>query len=154
MTFLKKRDVELMTMVLRLGGGSVFLWFGIDKWIHPETWFGYIPDWLWPLTPVGAEETLILLGIVEFAIGVALIMGKYVREAAILAVVQLVAILAVTGANEVTVRDVGLIGMYIALIIEDDRRAKQRIPADVLSWLGVLFVFVVFFVGILYLKSS
>lgn len=154
MTFLKKKDAELMILVLRLGGGSVFLWFGIDKWIHPEAWFGYIPDWLWPLTPVGAEETLILLGILEFAIGAALIVGKYVREAAILAVVQLVGILMIMGANEITIRDVGLIGIYIALIIEDDRRAKRRIPPEILSWAGILFVFMVFFVGILYLKSS
>lgn len=154
MTFLKKRDAELMTMLLRLSGGSVFLWFGIDKWIHPESWFGYVPDWLWPLTPVGAEETMIIFGILEFLIGAALIMGKYVREAAILAVVQLLAILVVTGANELTVRDVGLMGIYLALIIEDDRHAKRRIPPDILSWIGILFVFVVFFVGILYLKSA
>lgn len=154
MTFLKRRDSELMIMVLRLGGGSVFLWFGIDKWIHPESWFGYIPNWFWPLSPVGAEETLIILGILEFLIGAMLIMGKYVREAAILAVVQLFAILVVTGANEVTVRDVGLMGIYLALIIEDDRRAKWRIPPDILSWIGVLFVVVVFFVGILYLRSA
>lgn len=143
-----------MTMVLRLSGGSVFLWFGIDKWIHPESWFGYVPDWFWPLSPVGAEETLIILGIVEFVIGATLIMGKYVREAAILAIMQLAVILVVTGANELTVRDVGLMGIYLALIIEADRHAKRRIPPDVLSWAGIAFVLVVFFVGILYLKSA
>ena len=154
MSLLKKRDIDLMTMVLRLGGGSVFLWFGIDKWIHPQAWFGYVPDWLWPLTPVGPEETLIILGILEFGIGAALIMGKYVREAAILAVVQLLMIVLVVGVNEISVRDVGLIGIYLALIIEDDRRAKRHMPPDVLSWAGILFVILVFFVGILYLKAS
>ena len=150
---LKKRNVDLMTMLLRLGGGSVFLWFGIDKWLHPEAWFGYVPEWLWPLSPVGPEETLILLGVVEFAVGAAIIVGKYVREAAILAVVQLVAIVAVTGMNEITIRDLGLMGIYLALIVEDDRRAKRHIPQDVLSWAGAVFVLVVFFSGILYLKS-
>ena len=154
MTFLRKRDVELMTMVLRFAGGSVFLWFGIDKWIRPEAWFGWMPAWFWPLSPLGADQMMIMIGIAEFIIGLLLVMGRYVRAAAIAAVIQLSVILAVTGIHEVSVRDAGLLGIYFALIVDADRRAERRIPPNMLSVAGVLFVVVLFVIGILYLRSS
>lgn len=153
MGFLRKREIELMTMVLRFSGGSVFLWFGIDKWIRPEAWYGWMPTWLWPISPLTADQTIVLIGIAEFIVGLLLVAGRYVRTAAIIAVVQLSLILAVNGIHEVAVRDAGLLGVYLALIVEADRREEKRIPPNVLSWAGILFVVALFLIGLLYLKS-
>lgn len=154
MGFLRKREIELMTMVLRFSGGSVFLWFGIDKWIRPEAWYAWMPAWVWPMSPLGADRTIIFLGVFEFAVGLLLVMGRYVRMAAVIAVVQLSVILAMNGIHEVAVRDAGLLGVYLALIVEADRRAERRIPPNALSWAGIAFVIVLFLIGLLYLKSS
>ena len=33
-------------LVLRLGLAFVFGWFGIDKFLHLQNWYGWIPQWM------------------------------------------------------------------------------------------------------------
>ncbi len=93
-------------LLLRIGLGGVFLWFGIDKFVHPEIWLNYIPEWF----PMLVSEGLFinLLGIVESLIGFFVLVGFYSQLAAGIAALMLVPIIFSLGYNELMVRDVGL----------------------------------------------
>lgn len=91
-------------VAVRFGLGLVFLVFGIDQWIRPEHWFGYLPDWVG-----GSPELLIHLnGTFDLAIGIMLLLGLLTRIVAILATLHVFGIALTVGFNEVAVRDAGL----------------------------------------------
>ena len=67
MGFFIKRNEDLLITVLRFAGGSIFLWFGLDKFVHTEAWYGWVPPWVWPYVPMPAETFMLLQGGIEFA---------------------------------------------------------------------------------------
>jgi len=102
-------------LLLRVGLGGVFLWFGIDKFVHPEIWLNYIPEWF----PMLVSEGLFinLLGIVESLIGFFVLVGFYSSLAAGLAALMLVPIIFSLGYNELMVRDVGLFFLAVGIAV-------------------------------------
>lgn len=93
-------------LLLRIGLGSVFLWFGIDKFFNSSVWQHFIPDWFPMLIP--AEAFILLLGVVETIVGVLVLFGLFTRFAAGLAALMLIPIIISLGYNEIGVRDFGL----------------------------------------------
>ena|SRR3990172_859580 len=102
---MNKNDLGLL--LLRIGLGSVFLWFGIDKFFHPNIWVNYIPPWFPMLIPVSAF--ILLLGIVETLIGALVLFGLFTRFAAGLSALMLIPIIISLGYTEIGVRDFGLL---------------------------------------------
>ncbi len=102
-------------LLLRLGLGGVFLWFGIDKFVHPEIWLNYIPEWF----PMLVSEGLFinLLGIVESLIGFFVLVGFYSQIAAGIAALMLIPIIFSLGYNEIMVRDVGLFFLAVGIAV-------------------------------------
>lgn len=99
-------------LVLRLGLALVFGWFGIDKFLHVSAWYGWIPAWL---TFVPLDAFLYVLGALEVIAALLLLIGIYVRIASLACAALLIAVVLNFGINEITVRDIGLIGMALAL---------------------------------------
>ena len=106
--------------VIRIGLAIVFLLFGIDKFINPELWFGYVPNFILQLTPLSLNLFIFLLGILEAIIGLFLLLGFLTRITAIIAAILLLGVIFTVGYNEITVRDIGLLAMAISLIITKD----------------------------------
>ena len=100
-------------LLLRIGLGSVFLWFGIDKFFHSIVWQNFIPDWFPMLIP--AEAFILLLGVVETLVGILLLLGLFTRFAAGLAALMLIPIIISLGYNEIGVRDFGLFMLAFGL---------------------------------------
>lgn len=100
-------------LLLRIGLGGVFLWFGIDKFIHPDIWVHYIPSWF-PML-ISVSIFVLLMGIVETLVGFMLLAGFYTRIAAVLAVLMLIPIMISLGYNEIGVRDFGLLLLAFGL---------------------------------------
>jgi len=100
-------------LLLRVGLGGVFLWFGIDKFIHPDIWVHYIPSWFPMLIPVSIF--VLLMGIVETLVSLMLLAGFYTRIAAVIAALMLIPIMISLGYNEVGVRDFGLLLLALGL---------------------------------------
>ncbi len=100
-------------LLLRVGLGGVFLWFGIDKFIHPGIWVHYIPSWFPMLIPVSIF--VLLMGIVETLVGLMLLAGFYTRIAAVIAALMLIPIMMSLGYNEIGVRDFGLFLLALGL---------------------------------------
>lgn len=113
-------------LALRLGLGAVFLWFGVDKFIQPQYWVdAWMPQWAQQFAQsigMSVANAIFLVGIFEVLVAISLVTGFFSRVFAAAAIVFLVAILAVSGLNEVVVRDIGLIAALVALVIWPERR--------------------------------
>lgn len=106
-------------LVLRLGLTFVFGWFGIDKFLHVSTWYGWIPAWL---SFVPQNMFLYVLGVLELVAAILLLGGRFVRFASLGCAALLIGVVASFGINEITVRDIGLIAMALALAMLPEQR--------------------------------
>ena len=99
-------------LVLRLGLAFVFGWFGIDKFLNVSAWYGWIPSWL---SFVPQDGFLYVLGALEVIAALLLLIGRYVRLASLGCAALLIGVVVSFGINEITVRDIGLAAMALAL---------------------------------------
>jgi uncharacterized membrane protein YphA (DoxX/SURF4 family) len=102
-------------LVLRIGLGIVFLWFGIDKIINPLNWAGWVPEGIRPLIPFDDEVHMAIQGVVEGALGALMVAGLFTRIVGIISSAVLLAIIIAIGLNDIAGRDIGLLGGALAL---------------------------------------
>lgn len=153
MRFFRKDDSELMLVVQRFAAGSVFLWFGVDKWVRPEAWYGWVPGWVWPFVP-NMDVFMYLNGAFEVTVGICLVTGRFLREASIAAFLFLLGVTLMVGVSEVTIRDLALMGIFLSLIIHANALAKRRLPQQLLRTTVGLYVAYLFIYGVLYLRAT
>ena len=108
--------------------GLVLAWFGYHELIAPQLWTGYIPG---ISTTSGFAIVLVLAhGLVLLILAVAIIAGIAIRLAAATAAVLLLEIvvsLTITGGlTDLTLRDVGVLGLAIGLT----GGARQRVRCE------------------------
>lgn len=155
MRFLQKDAREFVMVVLRFAAASVLLWFGVDKWIHPEAWYGWMPSWLWTILPDGTIDWFLFLnGTFEFVLGCLLAAGVLLRVASAAAFLFVLAVTLTIGANEISVRDMSLMGIYLALFLHADAESRKRVPQQVIATVVGLYVLMLFVYGVLYLRSA
>lgn len=108
-------------LALRLGLATVFLWFGIDKMFHPAYWLNaWIPKQIIEILSslnISGIQFIYLNGIFEILIGLSLVTGVFMKFFSVLAILFLMGVLVFVGINEVTVRDFGLIGGFMAVLL-------------------------------------
>ena len=120
-------------VVLRVGLSIVFLWFGITQVINPESFLGYIPEWLYPHEssmihehplrmmhniPSIPTHTLIMgNGFLEIIFGGLLLIGLWTRISAIVLTFHLMGIIIGLGYNDIAVRDFGLMAGTITVAL-------------------------------------
>jgi len=103
--------------ILRIGLGITFLWIGILIFQNPEAWGSFMRPWATNLVPIDIVQAMIGTAILDIVIGALLICGFFTRLAAFVGSLHLVIILVVSGINDVTVRDIGLLGASLALAL-------------------------------------
>lgn len=107
-------------LLLRLAIAFVFLSFGIWELIDPQYWVGFIPGWTMVLGP--AVTIAMLHGAVLVLVGLAVLLGLWLRWSALLASLMLLEIclglLLSSGFSDLLVRDVGLLLVAVALIFD------------------------------------
>ena len=107
-------DPRLATWMLRLGLAFVFAYAGIESIREPLAWAGYLPHFL--ATSDQATNLVRVFGTFELLLVAWLLVGKYLRYAALVAFALLAGIVVVNpAALTVTFRDVGLAAMAAAL---------------------------------------
>ncbi|MEK7589406.1 MAG: DoxX family membrane protein [Patescibacteria group bacterium] len=120
------QSLKLSNLILRLCLAAVFLWFGIDKFIHPNYWIDvWLPQSVVAISEsigLGSKEFMYLNGIIEVLIGVSLISTLLMRVFAPIGILILIGVMVFHGFNEILIRDLGLIGGLAALIFWPDRR--------------------------------
>ncbi len=120
MNFINKIQAE---WPLRLGLGLMYLYSSYDIFYHTQNWKGYIPQWFFHLIiPIMSIDLYLKLQAVgEFVIALlflAWFSGKWgVRIAAILSTIEMLAIILLSGIDNVTFRDIGLLGASLSLLI-------------------------------------
>ena len=105
--------------------GAVFLWIGLDIIFHPTNWIGFVPQDV----PLGLsrEREVCLNGVFDVALGGLLSMRWWEKLVAALAVLHLGGILVTSGIDAVLIRDVGLLGMALALLAWPTKYRKHRL---------------------------
>lgn len=112
----------------RLLLGLVLAWFGYHELVRPALWTGYVPG----VSATSDFAILLVLahGWVLLMLAVAIIAGIAVRLAAAVAaaaLLQIVITLTITGGlTDLTMRDVGVLGLAICLTGEHRQRAALR----------------------------
>jgi hypothetical protein len=109
--------------MLRLGLGATYVYSGIDLMRHPSGWvwaLAALPETIRKvIDAVGVENYLRLQGGVELVLAACFLLWFVprwmVKTAALLAAVELAAILAFVGVSLVTFRDFGIIGAALGL---------------------------------------
>lgn len=112
------------TFILRIGLGIVILWFGVSQLLTPSEWVSWVPAWTgtFGLTPL---TVVYLNGVFETIFGALLLLGIYVRFAAILLFLHLVVIIIEIGMNSIGIRDFGLAAALLALAWSPDLDPAQ-----------------------------
>ena len=108
--------------------GLVLAWFGYHELVQPALWTGYVPI----INAQSALATVLVLahGWVLLVLAVALIAGILPRVAAAVAgllLLEIVISLAVSGGlSDLTLRDVGVLGLAIAVAASDNQRLTLK----------------------------
>ncbi len=103
--------------LLTVGVVFVFGYFGIDKFVHPQLWIGWLPDWMSGLLGFSLNGWLSIIGFLEILFALMLLIPvRAIRQAgAVLCALHLVGVLTQTGWNDIAVRDIGLLLMCLGL---------------------------------------
>lgn len=105
--------------------GLVLAWFGYHELVQPGLWTGYVP--LIASSSSVAVIAVLAHGWLLLLLAVALVAGIRIRVAAAVAAIvllQIVVTLTITGGlSDLTLRDVGVLGLAISLT----GRARQRL---------------------------
>lgn len=121
--------VSLTPFIGRILLGLVLAWFGYHELVQPGLWTGYVPV----LSPTSSLATVAVLahGWMLLVLAVALVAGIAPRVAAAIAALLLVEIvisLTISGGlSDLTLRDVGVLGLAIMLTgVRQDRLVLTR----------------------------
>jgi hypothetical protein len=106
----------------------VFGYFGIDKFVHPLLWTGYLPLWMHGLLGMDKNIWIKIVGASEIGMALLLLIPHiYARLAGtILVILHLAAVLVQVGWNDIGVRDIGLMlaaGALLVLLWNDWKKA-------------------------------
>ena len=102
-------------LILRFGLAAVFLWFGYSQLSDAANWTSWVPAWASSLTHLPGTTIVLANGLFEVVFGSLLVLGLWLRGAAILLALHLALITFEIGLNEIGVRDFGLTMATIAL---------------------------------------
>lgn len=115
-------------IILRISLALVFIGLGIDRFLHPNYWLTVAsPNWL---EFIGGRLSLVGLQLVyavavfEILIGLGILFGIFTKFFSGLAVLFLTGMLLSNGLDEIGFRDLGLIGVLIAIIFWPNKRSK------------------------------
>ncbi len=98
--------------------GFVAVWFGIQEILHPASWTAFVPKFATTIAP--AISLVIIHGVVLCLAGLAMGFNFYRRIAATIFALMLAHIIFILvsgshGLDEISVRDIGLLGGALSL---------------------------------------
>ena len=110
---------NLAKYVLIASLAFLFVWFGVDKLLHPATWVGWMPGWMDGLLGMDMEVWLNVVGVTEFMLGILLLIPiqKVRLVTAGVIILHLLFVVFQVGWNDIVVRDIALLGSAVALLL-------------------------------------
>ena len=121
---------EYSVPIARIGMAFVFLWFGLSQLYDPQSFTGYLPQWILPgqmgmmhsvmammyNTNFQVSTFVLFNGIFDSVLGFLLLIGFFTRVVALIAALHLLFIAFSLGYNDIAIRDVGLALMALSLV--------------------------------------
>ena len=107
---------EYAPAVLRIGLALLLLWFGLTNVFDPNMLVGYLPS-SFPSNLITPITFMVLNGIFEIIIGLALSLGFLTRIASFLAFLHILGIGISLGYNDIAIRDYGLAIAALAVFL-------------------------------------
>ncbi|MDO8495967.1 MAG: DoxX family membrane protein, partial [bacterium] len=108
------QSLKYSNLVLRISLAIVFLWFGIDKFFHPDYWANaWVPQSVSLFAEnfkINSIDIIYMAGAFEVLVGVSLVTNIFVALFSSLAILFLGSIMLFNGFSEILVRDIGLVG--------------------------------------------
>jgi uncharacterized membrane protein YphA (DoxX/SURF4 family) len=102
-------------VVLRMGLGFVFMYFGWQSVSNPSMFMGLVPAWTTAIVP--ASALVFIHGTFEIIAGVLLFSGYFTRLISILLFLDLLHIISLLGWDSISVRDFGLATSMLAVFL-------------------------------------
>ena len=120
------QSLRYSNIFLRLGLAVVFIWFGVDKFLNPEYWLSaWVPQSVLLLASklgIGGMDVVYASGVFELLVGASVLSNIFIKIFSVLAMIFLIIVLFTFGMSEVLIRDVGLMGGFLALLFWPERR--------------------------------
>ena len=120
------QSLRYSNLFLRLGLAAVFIWFGVDKFLHPEYWLSaWIPQSALSLASkvgIGGTDVVYAVGVFELLVGASVLSNVFIKIFSVLALLFLTTVLFTFGISEVLIRDIGLMGGLLSLLFWPERR--------------------------------
>lgn len=105
---------NLVSFLLRLGIASVFLYAAVASILEPDSWVGFLPQWMGSFFPL--YTLLIIFSVYEIGLALWLLSGKSAFYAAAIAALTMAGILVQNlGAFDIVFRDVAILFSALAL---------------------------------------
>ena len=121
-----RHSFHLSNLCLRISLAIVFLWFGIDKFVHPQYWLdAWVPRSVLNVLAfikISGRDFIYINGVFEILVGISLLANLFTKVFSSIAIVFLMGVLVVHGFNEVIIRDIAMIGAFLAIIFWPDKR--------------------------------
>lgn len=109
---------KISNLILRWGLALTYFYSGFDLIAHPTSWSVYVPYWFANLLPVEVTTFIQFQGGIEILMALAFVSGYFLRPAAFLSAVEMVAILILYGIDAVTFRDLAILGGSLAIFMQ------------------------------------
>jgi uncharacterized membrane protein YkgB len=104
--------------ILRVSMAVTFLWISVLIFKSPLFWTGFLPVFVLNASPISAVEIMYIVAVVDAIIGVMFLVDWKVHWAGLFAALHMLGILAVSGIDDITVRDIAIMGAGVALLSE------------------------------------
>lgn len=147
--------------LLRIGISLLFLWFGVSQIINPESFLGYVPQWISPHSPQMIHEhflelmhnitvpsvhiTIMVNGIFEALFGLFLLLGLFTRVSSLALSINILILVFGLGYNDIAIRDIGLMVATLSIFLHGisiyslDNILKNKLTnKSLIGWLYVL----------------
>jgi len=111
-------------VLLRFGLGLVFLYAGAHALAYADGWLEFVPSWVAAVIPL--RSFLFFHSVGTVLLGALLIANVKTHWLALIAALDLFAILAFAGIDETTFRDFGLLMAALALFFESGGMEKLQ----------------------------
>lgn len=122
---MKNDSKEYGYHIVRVGLAITFLWIGILIFRDPESWGAMVQPWVLELMPLPIKSVMLSTAVLDMVIGFFLLIDVFTWLLALIGALHLVTVLAVTGINAITVRDIGLLAGLLSLFVTKFPRRKE-----------------------------
>lgn len=120
------QSLRCSNVFLRLGLAAVFIWFGVDKFLNPQYWLSaWVPQSALSIASkfgLGGTDIVYSSAVLELLVGASVLSNIFIKAFSVLALLFLISVLFTFGISEVLVRDIGLMGGFLALLFWPERR--------------------------------